>query len=110
MPTTINSRPAIRAANQYGMGGRSRPDARPPVHLIAFGFGSSLMRKAPGTWVTLIAIPVTVFVMQFGFAATMLTVPADSAAGGFEDDLLGPGSVRAVPVAGHLQALAEPDG
>lgn len=42
---------------------------REPVHLIAFGFGSGLMPLAPGTWGTLIAIPITLFVMQFGFAA-----------------------------------------
>lgn len=41
---------------------------RDPVHLIAFGFGSGLLPKAPGTWGTLIAIPITLFVMQFGFA------------------------------------------
>jgi phosphatidylglycerophosphatase A len=42
---------------------------RDPVHLIAFGFGSGLMPRAPGTFGTLIAIPITLFVMQFGFAA-----------------------------------------
>lgn len=29
-----------------------------PVHLLAFGFGSGAMRKAPGTWGSLAAIPV----------------------------------------------------
>lgn len=42
---------------------------REPVHLLAFGFGSGLIPVAPGTWGTLIAIPITLFVMQFGFAA-----------------------------------------
>lgn len=28
-----------------------------PVHLVAFGFGSGLARKAPGTWGTLLAVP-----------------------------------------------------
>lgn len=42
---------------------------RDPVHLIAFGFGSGLIPWAPGTWGTVIAIPITLFVMQFGFAA-----------------------------------------
>jgi phosphatidylglycerophosphatase A len=41
---------------------------RDPVHLIAFGFGSGLMPWAPGTFGTLLAIPITLFVMQFGFA------------------------------------------
>ncbi|UTH73898.1 phosphatidylglycerophosphatase A [Chromobacterium sp. IIBBL 290-4] len=30
---------------------------RHPAHLLAFGFGSGLMRKAPGTWGTLVAFP-----------------------------------------------------
>ncbi len=42
---------------------------REPVHLVAFGFGSGLSPWAPGTFGTLIAIPITRFVMQFGFAA-----------------------------------------
>jgi phosphatidylglycerophosphatase A len=42
---------------------------REPVHLIAFGFGSGLSPWAPGTFGTLIAIPIVLFVMQFGFAA-----------------------------------------
>jgi len=39
---------------------------REPVHLIAFGFGSGLSPYAPGTVGTLIAIPIVIFVMQFG--------------------------------------------
>jgi phosphatidylglycerophosphatase A len=42
---------------------------RDPVHLVAFGFGSGLSPWAPGTFGTLIAIPITLFVMQFGFVA-----------------------------------------
>jgi phosphatidylglycerophosphatase A len=41
---------------------------RNPVHLFAFGFGSGLVPVAPGTAGTLIAIPIVLFVMQFGFA------------------------------------------
>ena len=41
---------------------------RDPVHLFAFGFGSGLSPWAPGTFGTLIAIPIVLFVMQFGFA------------------------------------------
>jgi len=41
---------------------------REPVHLFAFGFGSGLSPWAPGTFGTLIAIPIVLFVMQFGFA------------------------------------------
>lgn len=42
---------------------------RDPVHLIAFGFGSGLSPYAPGTFGTLAAIPIVLFVMQFGFVA-----------------------------------------
>jgi phosphatidylglycerophosphatase A len=42
---------------------------REPVHLIAFGFGSGLSPWAPGTFGTLIAVPIVLFVMQFGLAA-----------------------------------------
>jgi phosphatidylglycerophosphatase A len=42
---------------------------REPVHLIAFGFGSGLSPWAPGTMGTLVAIPIVLFVMQFGSAA-----------------------------------------
>ncbi|MBM0107033.1 phosphatidylglycerophosphatase A [Steroidobacter sp. S1-65] len=42
---------------------------RDPIHLLAFGFGAGLSPWAPGTFGTLIAIPITLFVMQFGFAA-----------------------------------------
>jgi phosphatidylglycerophosphatase A len=42
---------------------------REPVHLLAFGFGAGLSPYAPGTFGTLVAIPIVLFVMQFGFAA-----------------------------------------
>lgn len=42
---------------------------REPVHLFAFGFGSGLSPYAPGTFGTLIAIPIVLFVMQFGLVA-----------------------------------------
>jgi phosphatidylglycerophosphatase A len=42
---------------------------REPVHLLAFGFGSGLSPWAPGTFGTLIAIPIVLFVMQFGLVA-----------------------------------------
>lgn len=31
---------------------------RNPIHFLAFGFGSGAMPKAPGTWGTLVAIPI----------------------------------------------------
>jgi len=35
-----------------------------PVHLLAFGFGSGLARKAPGTFGTLAAIPIFLLICQ----------------------------------------------
>jgi len=29
-----------------------------PIHLLAFGFGAGVMPKAPGTWGTLVAVPI----------------------------------------------------
>lgn len=42
---------------------------REPVHLLAFGFGAGLMPRAPGTFGTLLAVPIVWGVMQFGFPA-----------------------------------------
>lgn len=41
---------------------------RDPVHLLAFGFGAGLSPAAPGTVGTLLAAPIVMFVMSFGFA------------------------------------------
>ena len=54
---------------------------RQPVHLLAFGFGSGLSPFAPGTCGTLIAIPITLFVMQFGFAVHLAFAILASAVG-----------------------------
>ncbi len=35
-----------------------------PIHFLAFGFGSGLLPKAPGTWGTLVAIPIWYFLAQ----------------------------------------------
>jgi phosphatidylglycerophosphatase A len=40
---------------------------RQPVHLLAFGFGAGLLPRAPGTFGTLVAIPIVALVMQFGW-------------------------------------------
>jgi phosphatidylglycerophosphatase A len=53
------------------MSGRPRVDPailRDPVHLLAFGFGAGLAPLAPGTFGTLVAVPIVLGVMQFGFA------------------------------------------
>lgn len=36
-----------------------------PVHLLAFGFGSGLAPKAPGTFGTLVAIPIFLLICQW---------------------------------------------
>ena len=36
----------------------ARPRIRTPVHLLAFGFGTGLLPRAPGTFGTLIGVPV----------------------------------------------------
>ena len=40
------------------------PDMKNPIHLLAFGLGSGLAKKAPGTWGTLAALPVWWFLLQ----------------------------------------------
>ncbi|MCU7917537.1 MAG: phosphatidylglycerophosphatase A [Candidatus Thiodiazotropha sp. (ex Dulcina madagascariensis)] len=40
------------------MGEKSMPEMRDPVHLIAFGFGSGLLPKAPGSYGTLVGVPI----------------------------------------------------
>jgi len=44
-----------------------------PVHMLAFGFGSGLAKKAPGTMGTLAALPMYYVLMQY-FAAAYLPV------------------------------------
>ncbi|PZN30526.1 MAG: phosphatidylglycerophosphatase A [Proteobacteria bacterium] len=40
---------------------------RDPIHLVAFGFGAGLAPIAPGTAGTVIAVPLVLWVMQFGW-------------------------------------------
>jgi phosphatidylglycerophosphatase A len=54
---------------------------RSPVHLLAFGFGSGLSPHAPGTFGTLVAVPIVLFVMQFGFAVHLAFAVAAALAG-----------------------------
>ncbi|MES9942590.1 MAG: phosphatidylglycerophosphatase A [Candidatus Thiodiazotropha sp. 6PLUC2] len=35
----------------------SRPDMKNPIHVLAFGFGTGMLPKAPGTYGTLVGIP-----------------------------------------------------
>jgi phosphatidylglycerophosphatase A len=54
---------------------------RNPIHLLAFGFGAGLAPRAPGTFGTLVAVPIVLGVMQFGFAAHLAFAIAATAAG-----------------------------
>jgi len=42
----------------------ARPDLRNPIHLLAFGFGSGLAPRAPGTWGTIAALLPWYFLQQ----------------------------------------------
>lgn len=56
-----------------------KPDMRNPVHFLAFGFGSGLSPKAPGTMGTLAALPVWYLLAQLplaGYIAGLLLVIA----------------------------------
>lgn len=54
-----------------------RPDRdfllKHPAHLVAFGFGAGLMPKAPGTWGTLVAIPIYFLALRLGGTPAVLT-------------------------------------
>lgn len=56
-----------------------KPDMRNPVHFLAFGFGSGLSPKAPGTMGTLAALPIWYLLAQLpliGYLAGLLLVIA----------------------------------
>jgi len=38
---------------------------RNPIHFLAFGFGSGLLPKAPGTWGTVAAIPIYLLIASY---------------------------------------------
>ena len=42
-----------------------------PIHFLALGFGSGLIKPAPGTWGTLSAVPLYLLTMQFVAPASM---------------------------------------
>jgi phosphatidylglycerophosphatase A len=53
----------------------ARPDLRNPVHLLAFGFGSGLITRAPGTWGSIVALLPWYFLQQlplFGYLAAIV--------------------------------------
>lgn len=49
---------------------------RDPVYFIAFGFGTGLMRVAPGTWGTLAAIPVYLLLQGSSLSVYLMAVLA----------------------------------
>ena len=57
----------------------ARPDNKflfaHPAHFLAFGFGAGLMPRAPGTWGTLVALPIFAFA-QMGGTFSVLVVAA----------------------------------
>jgi phosphatidylglycerophosphatase A len=54
---------------------------RDPILLIAFGFGSGLLPKAPGTCGTLLAIPLFLLLQQFSLASYLAIVGVAAVAG-----------------------------
>ncbi len=52
-----------------------------PVHLLAFGGGAGMMPKAPGTWGTLVAVPVFVLLQGLSLPVYLALVLALSALG-----------------------------
>jgi phosphatidylglycerophosphatase A len=51
-----------------------KADMRKPIHLLAFGFGSGLMPKAPGTFGTLAAIPIYLLIEPLSLWLYLLLV------------------------------------
>jgi phosphatidylglycerophosphatase A len=45
-----------------------------PVHLLAFGFGAGVMPKAPGTWGTLVAVPIYALLQELSLPLYMAVV------------------------------------
>ena len=54
---------------------------RQPVHFLAFGFGAGLSPKAPGTFGTLVAVPIVMVAMHFGWTAHLVFTIAAALAG-----------------------------
>lgn len=54
---------------------------RDPIHLLAFGFGAGLSPIAPGTFGTVIAVPIVLWLEQLGWVAH-LTFAAAAILGG----------------------------
>ncbi|MEW8099039.1 MAG: phosphatidylglycerophosphatase A [Candidatus Thiodiazotropha endolucinida] len=53
---------------------KAPPDMSKPVHLLAFGFGSGLMPKAPGTYGTLVGVPLYLLLQPLSLSLYILIV------------------------------------
>jgi phosphatidylglycerophosphatase A len=54
----------------------SRVNLRNPVHFLALGFGSGLMRSAPGTWGTLVGILLAALLLSWLSSISLLILTA----------------------------------
>lgn len=52
-----------------------------PIHFLAFGFGSGLLPKAPGTWGTLVAVPLWFLLAQLPLNSYLLAIAVLSVVG-----------------------------
>ncbi|HEX7026420.1 MAG TPA: phosphatidylglycerophosphatase A [Gammaproteobacteria bacterium] len=52
-----------------------------PIHFLAFGFGAGLMPQAPGTFGTLVAVPVYLLIMQLSLPVYLMVVVFMTAVG-----------------------------
>lgn len=59
----------------------ARPDLRNPLHLLAFGFGSGLAPRAPGTWGTVAALLPWYFLQQLPLPGYIAAIVIAAAAG-----------------------------
>ncbi|MEW8153528.1 MAG: phosphatidylglycerophosphatase A [Candidatus Thiodiazotropha endolucinida] len=53
---------------------KAPPDMSKPVHLLAFGFGSGLLPKAPGTYGTLVGVPLYLLLQPLSLSLYILIV------------------------------------
>lgn len=51
-----------------------KPNLKNPIHFFAFGFGSGLIRPAPGTWGTLAGLLLSIFLWQLTQSATFFFI------------------------------------
>jgi len=63
------------------MNGKVAPDLRKPYQLLAFGFGSGLAPKAPGTFGTLAAVPLYLLLQPLPLSLYLLVVAIGFVAG-----------------------------